>query len=96
MNFWVRTKVSKQRVQRGRRVRFSGTITPARPGAQIAFQRKTRGRWVSINGTTVRSGGKYSKRVKIRRGGSYRVWTGVVDAQYTSNHGHTVHLRTFR
>ena len=96
VKFYVRTKVSKRRVQRGRRVRFSGTINPARPGGSIAIQRKSRGRWVSINGTIVRTGGRYSKRVKIRRGGSYRVWTGVVDAQYTSNHGRTVRLRTFR
>jgi hypothetical protein len=96
VKFYVRTKVSKRRVQRGRRVRFSGTINPARPGGQIAIQRKSSGRWVSINGTIVRSGGRYSKRVKIRRGGSYRVWTGVVNAEYTSNHGRTIRLRTFR
>lgn len=96
VKFYVKTKVSKKRVRRGRTVRFSGTINPARVGAQIAFQKKRNGRWVSINGTIVRTGGKYSKRVKIRRGGSYRVWTGVVDQQYTSNHGRTVRLRTFR
>ena len=96
VKFYVGSKVSKKRVRRGRTVRFSGTVRPARPGAQIAFQKKSNGRWVSINGTVVRSGGKYSKRVKIRRGGSYRVWTGVVDAQYTSNHGRTIRLRSFR
>ena len=96
VKFYVRTKVSKRRVQRGRRVRYSGTVNPARPGAQIAVQRKSKGHWVSINGTIVRTGGRYSKRVKIRRGGSYRVWTGVVNAEYTSNHGRTIRLRTFR
>ena len=96
VKFSVGTKISKKRVRRGRKVRFSGTIKPARAGAQIAFQKKRSGKWVSINGTVVRSGGKYSKRVKINRGGSFRVWTGVFDAQYTSNHGRTVRLRTFR
>ena len=96
VKFYVSIKVYKKRVKRGRKVRFSGTITPARPGADIAFQKKSNGRWVSINGTKVRSGGRYSKRIKIRRGGSYRVWTGVVDAQYTSNHGKTIRLRSFR
>jgi hypothetical protein len=96
VKFFVKTKVSKKRVQRGKKVRFSGTVNPARPGANIAFQKKSHGRWVSINGTLVRSNGKYSKSIKIRRGGSYRVWTGVIDAQYTSNHGRTIHLRTFR
>ena len=67
----VHTHVSKHRVKRGRRVRFSGSISPARPGAQIAFQKKTKsGRWVTIDGTVIRSGGKYRQRVKIRRGGS--------------------------
>jgi hypothetical protein len=96
VKFYVGSKVSKKRVKRGRKVRFSGTIRPARPGANIAFQKKSNGRWVSINGTIVRSGGKYAKSIKIRRGGSYRVWTGVFDAQYTSNHGRTFHLRSFR
>jgi hypothetical protein len=96
VKFYVGSKVSKKRVKRGRKVRFSGTIKPARPGAQIAFQKKRDGQWVSINGTVVRSGGRYAKSIKIRRGGSYRVWTGVLDAQYTSNHGRTFRLRTFR
>ena len=73
VKFYVKSRVSKRRVRRGRTVRFSGTVRPARPGANIAFQKKRNGRWVSINGTIVRSGGRYSKRVKIRRGGSYRV-----------------------
>jgi hypothetical protein len=97
VEFIVHTHVSKHRVKRGRRVRFSGSISPARPGAQIAFQKKTKsGRWVTIGGTVTRSGGKYRRRVKIRRGGSYRVWAGVFDQQYTANHGRTIHLRSFR
>jgi hypothetical protein len=94
--FIVHTKVAKHRVKRGRSVRFSGSIFPARSGAQIAFQKKKSGRWVTVGGTVTRSGGKYSKRLKIRRGGSYRVWAGVVDGQYTSNNGRTIHLRSFR
>lgn len=96
VKFYVGSKVSKKRVKRGRKIRFSGTIKPARPGANIAFQKKSNGRWVSINGTIVRSGGRYAKSIKIRRGGDYRVWTGVLDAQYTSNHGKTFHIRSFR
>jgi hypothetical protein len=94
--FVVHTRVNKHRVKRGHRVRFSGSIFPARSGAQIAFQKKKSGRWVTVGGTVTRSGGKYSKRLKIRRRGSYRVWAGVVDGQYTSNNGRTIHLRSFR
>ena len=96
VKFSVGSKVNKKRVKRGRKIRFSGTIKPARPGANIAFQKKRNGRWVSINGTIVRSGGRYAKSIKIRRGGSYRVWTGVIDAQYTSNYGKTFRIRSFR
>src|SRR4051812_7394244 len=92
----VHTGVRPRRVRRGRRVHFFGTVTPVRAGEQIAFQKKSHGRWVTIGGTVVRSSGRYTKHVKIRRGGSYRVWTGVADQQYTSNHGRTVHLHTFR
>jgi hypothetical protein len=94
--FVVHTHVSKHRVKRGRRVRFSGSIFPARPGAQIAFQKLKRGRWVTVGGTVTGSGGKYRRRVKIRRGGRYRVWAGVFDQQYTANNGRTVRLRSFR
>jgi hypothetical protein len=96
VKFSVGSKVSKKHVRRGKKVRFSGTIKPAKPGTNIAFQKKSNGRWVSINGTIVRSGGRYGKSIKIKRGGSYRVWTGDVNAQYVSNHGRTFHLHTFR
>jgi hypothetical protein len=94
--FIVHTHVSRHRVKRGHRLRFTGSIFPGRSGAQIAFQKKKSGRWVTVGGTVTRNGGKYSKRLKIRRGGSYRVWAGVTDAQYTSNNGRTIHLRSFR
>ena len=93
---YVKTKVGKRRVRRGGRIRFSGTVIPAGTGAQIAFQKKRRGNWVTVGGTIVRSGGRYSKRLKIRRGGTFRVWTGVANQQYTPNHGRSVKIRTFR
>jgi len=96
VKFSVSTRVSKKRVKRGRRVRFSGKVSPVRRGAQIAFQKRRDGRWVTIGGTVVRSNGRYSKLVKIRRGGTFRVWTGVADGQYASNNGRWVRLRTFR
>jgi hypothetical protein len=94
--FIAHTHVNKHRVKRGRRVHFSGSIFPARSGAQVALQKKKSGRWVTVGGTVTRSGGKFSKRLKIRRGGSYRVWAGVPDGQYTSNNGRTVYLRSHR
>ena len=46
VKFYVGSKVNKKRVKRGKKIRFSGTIKPARPGANIAFQKKSNGRWV--------------------------------------------------
>ena len=37
---YVKSKVNKRRVQRGKRIRFSGTIKPAAARQQIAFQKK--------------------------------------------------------
>jgi len=93
---YVKTKVSDRRVRRGRRVRFSGTVRPGRDGAQIAIQKKRGSTWVTVGGTVVRSGGRYSKRVRLRRGGTFRVWTGVGDQQYANNNGRSVRISTFR
>jgi hypothetical protein len=92
---YVKTKVSKHRVRRGHRIRFSGTVTPAGTGAQIAFQKKSNGQWVTVGGTRLH-GSRYSGRLKVRRGGSYRVWTGTASGQFTSNHGRTIKIKTFR
>jgi hypothetical protein len=93
---YVSTRVNKRRVRRGSRIRFSGTVKPAGTGASIAFQKKRGSTWVTVGGTIVRAGGRYRKRLKIRRGGTYRVWTGVASGQYASNHGRSVKIRSFR
>jgi hypothetical protein len=90
------THVSSHRVTRGARVRFSGTIRPASDGARVLFQRKKGTRWVQVSHTFARGGGKssrYSKRVKISRGGTYRVFVQVAGA-FVSNEGTHMHLRT--
>jgi hypothetical protein len=96
----VSTSISTSKVRRGSRVRFSGTIRPARDGAQIAFQKLSRGRWVTIGGTITRHGGKafsrYSRRVRIRRGGTFRVFAGIVDGNYVSSTGRERRIHTRR
>jgi hypothetical protein len=92
----VSTNVSARRVHTGRRVRFFGRVTPARPGALVAIQRLRGTRWVTIAGTITHSAGtrfsRYAKRVRIRRGGSYRVFVAIVDGNYTSSTGRTVRI----
>ena len=92
----VHTRVSRHRVRRGHRIRFSGSVIPGGTGGQIAFQKKRACRWVTVGGTILRAAGRYSKRLKIRRGGTYRVWVGWTNGQYASNHGRSVKIRTFR
>jgi hypothetical protein len=95
----VKTNVSRTRVGRGSRVRFSGTIRPARPGARYAIQKQTRtGNWVTVAGSITRTGtttfSGFSRRVRIRSGGNYRVFVQIVDGNLTSGIGRTVRIRT--
>lgn len=96
----VSTSISTSKVRRGGRVRFSGTIRPARDGAQIAFQKLSRGRWVTIGGTITRHGGKsfsrYARSVRINRGGTFRVFAGIVDGNYVSSTGRERRIHTHR
>jgi hypothetical protein len=92
----VATNTSATRVRTGRIVRFSGTIRPARPGAQFAIQRLRRGSWITVAGGVAHGAGggvsRYAKRVRIRRGGQYRVFVAVADGNYVSSAGRTVEI----
>ncbi|MDX6719912.1 MAG: hypothetical protein QOJ63_2166 [Solirubrobacteraceae bacterium] len=94
----VSTLVSATRVHRGRRVRFFGTVRPARDGAQVAIQKLRGTNWITVAGTITRHAGagfsRYSKRVRIAHGGSYRVFVGIVDGNFVSSSGRTVRIRT--
>ncbi len=92
----VKSKVSKHRVQRGHLVRFSGSITPRAADQQVAFQKKHNGQWVTVGGVTRLRSGKFSKDVRVRRGGTFRVWTGSSAGQYASNVGKKIRIKTFR
>src|SRR4051812_45302762 len=97
----VETRVGTYRVTRGHRVRFSGVIHPGREGAQYAIQKLGRmGQWVTVAGGITR-GGKtsfsgFSRRVRIRRGGQYRVFVRIIDGNYTSGIGRTIRIRARR
>jgi len=93
----VSTRVSATRVRTGRRVRFSGTVRPVRAGAQVAIQKQRGARWVTVSGTITRTAtnefSRYTKLVRIRRGGNYRVFVSINDGNFTSNIGRTVRIR---
>jgi hypothetical protein len=88
----VGVRVSAKRVRRGHRVRFSGHVTPANDGALYAVQRLKKGVWATVKGGSVRHGGKYSKRMRIRHFGRYRVFVGV-NNQNTSGVSRELHVR---
>jgi len=94
----VSTSVSSTHVRSGGRVRFFGRVSPARPGAQFAVQKlNSKKHWVNVAGSITHSAGatssKYGKTIRIRRGGSYRVFVSIVDGNYVSNVGRTVKIR---
>jgi hypothetical protein len=95
----VKTNVSRTRVRSGGLVRFSGTIRPARPGARYAIQKQTRtGNWATVAGSITRTGtatfSGFSRRVRVRRGGTYRVFVQIVDGNLTSGIGRAIRIRT--
>ena len=62
----------------GARVRFRGTVRPEHDGATALIQRRSAtGRFVTVARATLRDAGtefsSYSRRVRVRRDGSYRV-----------------------
>lgn len=93
----VSTSVTATRVRRGQRVRFSGLIRPGRGGARYALQKLKGTRWVTVaGGTTQRASStaaRYTKRIRVISGGSYRVFSESSDGRFSSTSGRTVRIR---
>ncbi len=88
-----------RRIRRGGLLLFRGTIRPARAGAQVAIQkRNSRGGWSVVAGTITRGGtegfSRFAKRVRVRRGGTYRVLVALADGNLTTNTGSEIRVRT--
>jgi hypothetical protein len=71
------THVRVRRGRHGGRVRFYGTVRPALDGVPVSIQKLHRGAWVTIARTITRHSNTlqstFRRRVRQRRGGSYRV-----------------------
>jgi hypothetical protein len=93
----VTTHVRTHRTRRGKIARFYGSVTPANEGAAFAIQRFTKGQWRTVTGGTTShrsaTSSRYSKRVRIRHSGRYRVYVAIQSGQYASTAGRTVHLK---
>jgi hypothetical protein len=96
----VSTSVSHTRVKRGSLVTFKGTLTPAVGGTLLAIQRKSGSKWILVAGMAARPGtsGKssYKRRVRITKGGKYRVYAGANNGAYVPNTGREVTIHTHR
>jgi hypothetical protein len=91
----VGTKTTRTHVHRGGHVHFSGTIKPNVPNVPVAIQKlNAKKHWVTISGTITGTGGVYSKTVRIRRGGSYRVYAGASGGTFAPGAGRKVRIHT--
>jgi hypothetical protein len=91
----VGTKTTRTHVHRGGHVRFSGTVQPNVANVPIAIQKlNAQKHWVTISGTITRTGGVYGKTVRIRRGGSYRVYAGASGGTFAPGAGRKVRIHT--
>jgi hypothetical protein len=99
----VSSHVSTSKPAKGAMVKFSGFVTPAYNGKEVSIQRKTASGWKTIAhaklATATASGGltrsKYSRRVKVSKSGTFRVWFNPADGRLLANasptHKLTVH-----
>jgi hypothetical protein len=87
----------RSHTRRGKVIRFYGSVSPANDSAPFAIQRFSKGQWRTVTGGITHhhsaSSSSYSKRVRIRHSGSYRVFVEIANGQYTSAAGATMHVR---
>lgn len=98
----VAIHVSTLRPLRGHLVRFFGTVTPAHNGRYAQIQRRTStGAWRTVASTRLVSGGivngvavsRYSRRVRVRFSGTYRVRVNPRDGNHLTGNSATRHER---
>jgi hypothetical protein len=91
----VGTRTTRTHVRRGASVHFSGTVHPGVANIPIAIQKlNAKHHWVTISGSITRTGGVYGKTVRIRRGGSYRVYAGASGGTFAPGSGRKVRIHT--
>jgi hypothetical protein len=92
----VKTK-RVRRTARGAIVRFSGSVTPVHDGTQIAIQRLKGTTWVTISGTIAKhrsaTSSRYRKSVRLRRGGTFRIFAGTNDGDHVPTVSRSVRVR---
>jgi hypothetical protein len=86
-----------RRTARGAVFRFSGRIVPAHDGTQVAIQRLKGTTWTTVKSTVAKhrssSASRYRKSVRLRRGGTFRVFAGTNDGDHVESVSRSVKLR---
>jgi len=89
-----------RKTERGAIVRFRGRVTPAHDGTQVAIQKLKRGTWVTLQGTITKhhssAYSRYRKSVRLRRGGTFRVYVGIADGDHVASTSRSVRVRVHR
>jgi hypothetical protein len=85
--------VSDSTPKKGARVRFYGTVSPSHPGKPVLIQKKTSTGYKTVTRTTLSSTSTYSKRLRIRSNGTYRVVVQSLDQDHDNG---TSRSRTLR
>jgi hypothetical protein len=95
----VTTRTSTQRGRRSGTIRFRGTISPAVDGEEVQIQRQRGDEWVVVGRTFARNAGasrsRYTKRIRQRSGGRFRV-VAAVDGAYMPSAGSAKRIRVRR
>lgn len=90
----VSLRLSDSTPRRGTRVRFYGTVAPAHAGKLVSIQRRARnGSYVTVARTRTSSTSTYSRRVRVRSTGVYRVVVQAADQDHLDG---TSRSRTIR
>jgi hypothetical protein len=93
----VSFSVSDSTPKKGAMVRFYGTVAPAHDGKPVLIQKRTSSGYKTVARTTLLDAGtassKYSKKLRIRSSGTYRVVVQSVDQDHDNG---TSRSRTLR
>jgi len=88
--------VSDKTPSSGARVKFSGSIAPPHDGKVARIQRKTSSGWKTVGKATLTDAGEvvsnYSKRVRVRRSGRYRVHFNPADGDHAAGNSSRVRI----
>ena len=92
----VTRRVSDRTPTKGQRVKFSGQVAPAHDGKVAQIQRKTSSGWKNVTNVTLTDAGDsisiYSKRVRIRRSGRYRVHFNPADGDHVAGSSRRIRI----